>query len=139
MLVAIGLNGTLFSSLASGAKLHVVFAVDTKAERVGRDLTVFWLWASLSTDLPEDSWQRYSVDSENMSEPAILEKIRAVPVEADDTLMFVYVGHGAYDATLGTYLTPSATTGAVLSASRIVQEIKARGTRLGVSGWPKIT
>jgi hypothetical protein len=121
-----------FATTAWAAKLHVVFAVDTKAERVGRDLTADAVFFSLIINVPQDNLKLYYVDPEDMSETTVLTTVRRVPVEADDAVMFYYIGHGAYDATQGTYMTPSATTNQVLSATRMVQELQALGGRFSV-------
>ena len=122
-----------FAAPARAARLHVVLAVDRKAERVGRDLTAFVLMGSLGANIPSANLEVYWVDETSMSEPAILNAVRRVPVEPDDALMFLYVGHGVYDETLGTCMTPSASTGQVkLSATKMVQVLQALGPRLAV-------
>ena len=117
---------------ARAAKLHVIAAVDSKAERVGQDLTVLAVTAGLIGSIPREHLEFHTVDGSVMSEPALLETIHGVPAGPDDAVLFLYVGHGAYDPTLGTYLTPSGSTGQVLSATRIVQEVRALGARLAV-------
>ena len=123
---------TSFASRADAGVLRVVFAIDKKAERVGRDLEFQSLSLAFLANVPESQYKAHYVDPEDMSERAMLQAIRTTPVGPDDTLMFYYIGHGAYDATNGTYMTPSASAGGVLFATRVLQELKARSPRLAV-------
>ncbi|WP_165064729.1 caspase family protein [Paludisphaera rhizosphaerae] len=119
---------------ALGGDLHVIFAADRKAENVGDDLDCMVLNFVCAANLPKSQWKPHFLDYRRpMSESDILTAIRSVPIGPDDTLMFYYVGHGAYaDPVNGTYLTPSGSSGRVLFASRLVEEVKARGPRLAV-------
>ena len=113
------------------AKLHIVVAVDHQAEKVGADLNDGGLPGSLWLQAPPGVVEIYRC-KETLSEPEILQTIRNVPVQPDDALMFIYVGHGAYDPSRGTYMTPSSSTGDVLSATQMVNELKALNPRLAV-------
>jgi hypothetical protein len=88
--------------------------------------------ATLNNSIPADNLEIYPFEASEMSEPALIEAIRKVPVSPEDAVMFIYVGHGAYDATMGTYLTPSGSNSQALSATRILQEVQSLRPRLAV-------
>ena len=117
---------------SEAAVLHVVYALDSQAANVGEYLTAKALDSAIGANVPPSMIKNHYVPPDRMSEPAILEFVRDVPVGPDDTLMFVYVGHGAWRQDIGTFMTPSLSVGQELSATRMVQVIHGLRPRLGI-------
>lgn len=130
LLLTIFVAGSFDASEA--AVVHIVYAVDSQAANVGGYLTANALESAMKSNVPPEMIQRYYVPMDRMSEPVILDMVRKVPVGPDDTLMFVYVGHGAWRQEIGTFMTPSGSVGQELSATRMVQVIHNLRPRLGI-------
>jgi Caspase domain len=118
--------------VAEAAKLHAIFAVDKKAERVGADVTADRVWLALRSNIPENQLEFHNLQPDEFSEPAIRGVIARIPFAPDDTVLFYYVGHGFWDPNSGTCMKPSASTGEWISGTGMVTELKARNPRLAV-------
>lgn len=115
--------------------LHIIPLVDTKAEKVGNELSMnAFLFYQLANAAPKDMINIMKISLNDFDELEIVKRIRELNTNPMDTILFYYIGHGSYDADRkATWLNPSASRGLdVLYDFEILQEIKHKNVRLGV-------
>ncbi len=125
------------SATAAEPKLSVLFVVDTNAKEVGGD-TGPGCVASMDQIKKvlretfvgkEERYDIYTLDGESIDKGTVMQHIRDIKTESDDTFWFYYCGHGAYDNKTGEYL---ATSQGDIANSEIRTAIENKGVRLTV-------
>jgi hypothetical protein len=113
--------------------LHVIQVVDSKAENVGTEIGMSGAeLITFSELLPPDMYNRVIVIKTDEIE--IVNAIRNLKTQPNDTIIFYYIGHGNYDSEKkATWLDLSGSTKSrILYDFQILQELKMKDVRLGV-------
>lgn len=118
---------------ALAGNLFVIIATDDGAPKIGADMAKnsTMMISMIKRNVPRNRSQIVKMPASSLTAAAVQRSIALLPTAADDTVLFYYSGHGAYDTTRQqTYLMMSNDRGqAVLYVGQIRRSIEARGVR----------
>ena len=88
------------------AIVHLITVADLNGtnsigSRIGADMFYSSMYYGLGINQPND----YRFTEEELTPKIILEQIKNMPINKNDTVVFYYTGHGAYDANRGLFFT----------------------------------
>lgn len=114
-------------------KLQIIFCADTNAEGVGPMVAgdVSSVRTLFLENVPQHLYRFHALTGSDASAEHIGNKIRAVPIDSDDVLVFFYSGHGAFDTNENEHFM-TLTNGDNIRRSDLLEVIQSRGAKLDV-------
>ena len=120
-----------FDNSAFAGILHTVLAFDINDPLVEDAVQTCRLKPFLENNISANELKIHRISANQMTEDGIRNVIRGLPLQADDAVLFYYIGHGRFDNNLqATCLMLSIDPNAILSWSDVTAEIRNRGCRL---------
>jgi len=125
----------LHSPSAQAQKLHAVLAVDTVSKNIANDMdyNLNNLSNHLRAGVPQKSLNLVRINGKDFTKTNVLNKIKSLVVNSDDSILFFYSGHGYYEDGVGTLFKPPTDNGANFYLSEIRDSMNSHGARLTVS------
>ena len=124
---------SFLSSQAFGQHLHAFIVVDSDDKRIGNSVAIdgLNLTGLLQRGLAEDSFTTYVLSGKQVTAGEIVETMRNATIKQEDSVLFFYSGHGAFDRnTQGHFLTLNHS--APLARSTVKNAILAHNPNLTV-------
>lgn len=132
-LICCAVSFQIQSAAAAEPKIHFVMCADTndKSLKDGLQNSVAIMSYLFYLNVPERQLRFHDVVGDNVNISSIVSKIRSLPVSPDDTLIFQFSGHGAYEKNLREHLMTFSNR-EILRRSVIRKELQAKNPRLTV-------
>ena len=114
-------------------KLQIIFCADTNAKGVGPRVAgdLNHIRTLFLENVPQHLYKFHELTGNDASAEKIGNKIRAVPIDSDDVLVFFYSGHGAFDTNENEHLI-ALTNGDLIRRSDLLEVIHSREAKLDV-------
>ena len=129
LVVMMALSGWQVRALAAG-RVVAMTVVDTNTKLAGIDVDRRGILSALQNGLrPGELLIHDDITGDQVRRVHVLDRLRSMPVGADDTVFFYYSGHGAVLANVDHALT---TTGGDILRSEVRSAIQAKNPRLAI-------
>lgn len=114
-------------------KLQIIMCADTNDPNIGPGVAVDvdHIRGAFVENVPQHLYDLHLLVGDNANTKTIGNKVRSIPIDDDDVLIFIFSGHGVFETTEHGHLV-TLSNGDVFRRSDLLEEMQSRGAKLEV-------
>lgn len=122
-----------YSTSFAETKLQIIMCADTNDKDIGDllHIDVGHIQTAFTTNVPQRLYSFHELSGDQATATQITRTIRSVPIDSDDTIIFIFSGHGAFDTNSNEHVI-TLSNGENIARSAIRKELQRKGAKLNV-------